>query len=118
MAIERGDIFWHDFGVPQDSRQGGARPVLVVQSDSLNRIVGYTLTVIVPLTTKERPAATFARIEPTLQNGLKSTSWAICNQLFTVPKADLSERSGRVSPEVMEEVERGISITLGITRAR
>jgi mRNA interferase MazF len=118
MEIERGGVYWHDFGVPSDSRQAGLRPALVVQSDALNRIRGYALTVVVPLTSRERAAATYVKIEPSERNGLRNVSWAICNQVYTIPKAELIDKAGRVSQEVLGAVDLALMITLGVQGGR
>ncbi|MHB1171708.1 MAG: type II toxin-antitoxin system PemK/MazF family toxin [Lacisediminihabitans sp.] len=36
-VINRGEIYWMDFGVPSGSAQGFRRPVLVVQDNRFNR---------------------------------------------------------------------------------
>jgi mRNA-degrading endonuclease toxin of MazEF toxin-antitoxin module len=38
-GIERGGIYWVDPATPQRSQPGNRRPVLVVQSDGLRRVL-------------------------------------------------------------------------------
>jgi mRNA-degrading endonuclease toxin of MazEF toxin-antitoxin module len=113
VAIEQGAIFWHDFGPRQNHLQEGVRPVLVVQSDALNRIDGYDNVIVVPLTTREKKAATYRRIEPQPSNGLERTSWAITSQIFTVAKSELKDQLGRLTKEDLYQVKEGLRIALG-----
>ncbi len=114
MAINQGDIFDHNFGPRQNNLQEGFRPVLIVQTDSLNRLDGYGNVIVVPLTTKERPSATYIRIEPSKDNGLDQTSWAITNQVFTLSKSDIKDKRGSISKEGIYAVKQGLKIALSI----
>ncbi|HVL39016.1 MAG TPA: type II toxin-antitoxin system PemK/MazF family toxin [Fimbriimonadaceae bacterium] len=114
MAIEQGSLFWHDFGPRQDHLHEGRRPVLVVQTDALNRLEGYGNVVVVPLTTKEKKSPTYAKVEPSRANSLAGTSWAIANQIFTIDKKRLTESLGHVSAEEMYQVKEALKVTLAI----
>ena len=114
MEIEQGELFKHDFGPRQNHLQEGPRPVLVVQTNGLNRLQGYPNVVIVPLTTKQKGAATYAKVEPSHLNGLERTSWAIANQIFTLDKGDLRESLGHVSKEELYGVKQALKVTLAL----
>jgi mRNA interferase MazF len=115
LKIEQGDVFDYNFGPRQNNLQEGARPVLIVQTDALNRVEGYGNVIVVPLTTKERPSATYVKIEPTRENGLDRTSWAITNQVFTVGKNDLERKRGTITKEGIYAVKNGLKICLSIS---
>jgi len=44
----RGEIWWADFGVPFGSEPGFNRPVLIIQTDSVNQSKINT-TIVIPL---------------------------------------------------------------------
>lgn len=112
--IERGQIFDYDFGPRTDSRQEGKRPVLVLQTDLLNRVQGYGLTIVVPFTTKGRPSPSHVRCEPSTENGLTATSYAKCEQIFTVPISDLGSPRGRLSREDLFAVTEAVKVVLAL----
>lgn len=114
MKIEQGSIFKHDFGPRQNHLQEGPRPILVIQTDTLNRLDGYPNVIVVPLTTKGKPSATYAKIEPSDANKLDRTSWAITNQIFTLDKGDLKESLGQVSAAELYNVKESLKISLNI----
>ena len=114
MAIEQGELFWHNFGPRNNHLQEGLRPALVVQSNALNRLDRYPNVIIVPLTTRHRPSATYVAIEPSPSNELERTSYAIGNQIFTMDKGDLGEPIGSMSSQELFLVKRALKISLGI----
>jgi len=89
--------------------------VVIVQSDSLNRIEGYGNVIVVPLTTKQKASATYVRVEPTPLNELDRDSWAITNQIFTLDKSDLKAPLGSVSKSELYAIKDGLRISLGIS---
>ena len=110
-TIKQGEIYDYDFGLPEDNRQAGLRPALVVQTDYLNAPPGYPLTLIVPITTKSRGTSrSHVMILPDKSNGLTATSFAKCEQVFTVQKEDLSWRLGVISQEGMDAVREALRL--------
>ena len=114
MEIEQGQLYRHDFGPRTNHLQDGPRPVLVVQTDLLNRIEGYPNVVIVPLTTKQRASATYVKVAPSREDGLTEPSWVIANQIFTVDKSELRGPIGRVSKSDIYAVKTALRITLDL----
>lgn len=112
--IERGQLYLYDFGPPRDRRQAGRRPVLVVQTDHLNRVPGYDLTHVIPLTTKPRPAPSRIQIDPTEENGLNAVSYAICEQVFLVPIEELLELRGKVTIQDMYRIAQALKAVFAI----
>lgn len=114
MEIEQGAIFDHDFGPRQNHLQEGPRPVVVIQSDALNRVENYSNVIVVPLTTRERKAATYASIAPSRENGLDRPSWAICNQIFTIDRSELKAKRGKLQPADFFAIKEGLRIALSL----
>lgn len=113
--IEQGEIYDYDFGIAVDSRQSGYRPAIVVQTDLLNRVEGYPLCVIVPVSTKNRSASpSRVRLEPSPENGLSEMSFAKCEQIFTVPQAGLSKLRGKLSKHELYAVKEALRVVLAL----
>ncbi len=114
MQIRQGQIYDFNFGPRLNSLQEGKRPVVVVQADTLNAVSGYKNVIVVPLTTKHKPAATFVQVAPSDENGLTQLSWAITNQIFTVAQSDLLSAMGQVTSSELYAIKGGMKIALGI----
>ena len=56
------------------------------------------------------------RVElPAGEGGLKTTSWAKCDQATTLPKAHLAPRAfGRVGLRKLAEIEAAVRLALGL----
>ncbi|MGA9581042.1 MAG: type II toxin-antitoxin system PemK/MazF family toxin [Allosphingosinicella sp.] len=111
--IAQGEIRWADLADPVGSSAGYRRPVLVVQGDAFN--ASRVATVLcVPLTSNvkwaDAPGNVLLRA---LETGLDRDSVANVSLLVAVDKAQLDERVGKVSRQMLERVLAGIDIMLG-----
>lgn len=114
--IERGDIWWVDFGEPRGSEPGFRRPVVVVQADPLNASALGTV-MVVPLTSNARRAEAIGNVPVTPKDsGLDRTSVALACQIVTVDKDWLTEHVGALPARVMRRIEDGLQIVLGLER--
>ena len=113
-TAEQGDIFDYDFGPKQDSRMEGPHPCVVVQTDHLNRVAEYQLSIIVPLSTKGRNSPSHVRVEPSEDNGLRAISFAKCEQIYTVPKEGLITKRGRLSAKDIYRVKEALRAVLSL----
>ncbi len=113
MVISQGEIWWADLPVPAGSEPGFRRPVLVVQGDSLN-FSRIATVVCVPLTSNlrwtEAPGNVLLRARTT---GLPKDSVANVSQIIALDRAALTERAGRISNLLLQEVLVGIDVVLG-----
>ncbi len=112
--MTRGDIWWADFGIPFGSEPGFRRPVLIVQNNDFNRSKINTV-IIVPLTTnlklKEAPGNVFLDKDETK---LKKDSVAVVSQIYAIDRTRLLERINKIDSTLMNEVETGLLLVLGI----
>jgi mRNA interferase MazF len=96
-VVAQGEVWWADLPDPSGSGPGFRRPVVVRQSDALNRSRLATV-VCVPLTSNLRwadaPGNVMLRARST---GLPKDSVANLSQVIALDKTLLSERVGRVS---------------------
>lgn len=108
----RGEVWWADLNPVVGREQAGCRPVLVISADIFNE--GPTgLVTVIPLTTTQRGTPLHVEITPP-EGGLTSVSYAMCEQLRTISKDRLDNRSGSVGREVMATVEDRIKTLLDL----
>lgn len=113
MTIAQGDVWWADLPEASGSRPRFRRPVVVVQGDALNRSRIATV-VCVALTSNLKWATAPGNV--LLQasvTGLSKESVANVSQVVTLDKADLTERTGKLSRSKLEVVLSGIDVVLG-----
>ena len=112
MAVERGEIYWIDFGVPRGSEQGERRPALVVQNDVGNR---HSLTTVVAaITSKQKKIYPFHVEITACESGLYQDSTILLEQLLTVSQDRLISRCGKLSAAKMTEVDAALRISLAL----
>ena len=112
--MKRGDIRWAELPAPQESEPGYRRPVLVIQSDDFNRSRIRTV-VAIALTSNLKLAAAPGNVTLTRRGtGLTRRSVVNVSQIVTLDRGLLTKRAGRVSDAVLEEVEKGLRLVLGL----
>lgn len=89
------------------------RPVVIVSRDSLNT---YSFDVcVVPLTRVRRAAFAFRPFISAAAGGLRSDSWAKCDQIATIPKAALEYPPvGAITDRTLLEVAEAIKLALDL----
>ncbi len=112
MVIAQGEIWWAELGQRRGSAPAFRRPVVVVQSDALNR--GKLATVIcVPLTSNVKWALMPGNVHlPARLTGLAKNSVANVSQIVTLDKSQLTERVSRLPAAKMELIFSGIDVVL------
>ncbi len=114
MVVERREVWWAELEEPRGSEPGFRRPLLVVQSDAFNRSrVRTVLTVALTSNTRLLDAPGNVLI-PAGTSGLSRDSVANVTQLFTVDRAFLLERAGRIPPKLMARVDAGLKLVLDL----
>ena len=114
MVIRQGEVFWFDFGKPRGSGPARKRPVLVVQSDRLNRTAVLT-TVVAAITSNLRLGEALGNVRLRKgEAGLPQPSVVNVSQLRTVDKTALGHRLGQLSRERVKEVLAGLNIVFGV----
>lgn len=113
MVISQGEVWWADLPAPTGSEPGFRRPVVVVQSDALNRSRIATV-VCVPLTSNlkwaEAPGNVLLAARST---NLPKDSVANVSQIVALDKTILTERIGKLSAAKVELLLSGIDVVLG-----
>ena len=114
MVIRRGDMFYADLSPVVGSEQGGIRPVLIIQNDTGNK---YSPTVIAAAITSQTGKAKLpTHIEiSSSENGLKSDSVVLTEQIRTIDKSRLKEKIGHIEDDkLMNKVNGAIGISFGL----
>lgn len=111
--IAQGEVWWADLAEPIDSAPGYRRPVIVLQSDPLNRSQIATVVCVV-LTSNLRWSIAPGNLLLTAKHtGLDRDSVANVSQLVTIDKGQLTERVGKVPKKQIEGVFSGIDLIMG-----
>lgn len=109
----RGDIYLVDLGTNTGSKQGGCRPVLLLQNDVGNH---YAPTLIVaPVSSrywKKSNQPTHSLIEG-IRN-LSSPSVVLAEQLITIDKVRVLKYLGKVPEEQMQGIDKAVMVSLGL----
>ena len=113
MNIRRGDIFYADLRPVVGSKQGGIRPVLIIQNDIGNR---YSPTVIcAAITSKINKAKMPTHVEiAAMDDQLVKDSVVLLEQIRTIDKKRLREKICHLEDEVMERIDAGLLVSIGL----
>src|SRR3974377_277436 len=102
MVISQGEIWWADLPMPQGSGPGFRRPVVIVQSDDLNRSRIATV-VCVPLTSNIKWALCPGNVHLSASiTGLPRNSVSVASLIVSIDRGLLMERVGRLPRPKME----------------
>lgn len=114
MVIQRGEIWWADFGEPLGSEPGYQRPALILQADSFNQSRLSTV-ILAPLSRTLALAAAPGNVlcRPR-DSGLKHPSVVNVSQVTVVDRSRLVERAGSLSGRLMAQVDDGVRLVLAL----
>ena len=113
MVISQGEVWWAGLPAPRGSEPGCRRPVVVVQSDALNRSRIATV-VCVPLTSNLKWAEAPGNVRLAARStNLPKESVANVSQIVALDKTFLMERVGKLSVAKVELLLSGIDVVLG-----
>ena len=85
--VQRGDIFYYDFGVKEGSIQSGIRPVLILQCDEGNNASPTTIVAAITTAVKKRYLPTHVVLGA--EFGLRENSMVLLEQISTINQCDL-----------------------------
>ena len=112
--MNRGEIWWVDFGQPFGSEPAYRRPALVLQSDAFNRSLIQTV-VVVPFSTNTALALAPGNVlcRPR-QTGLPKACVANVSQIAVIDRARLVQRVGDLPGALLTQVEDGVRCVLAL----
>jgi len=115
VAIARGDIVRVRLDPGEGREIRKTRPAVILSNNAACRF--DSVIQVVPITAlPDRAFRPYEARVATKPSGLTKPSRAVANQIRTVAKHRIVERLGRLSPPELEEVDRAVSIQLGILR--
>lgn len=114
MVIQRGEVWWADLSEPTASEPGYRRPVLAVQSDDFNHSRIATVIVVVITSNLNLAQAPGNVLLPKRATGLPKDSVANISQVLTVDKSFLTEKIGDLPVYLLEQVENGLRLVMGL----
>ncbi|MGH2364433.1 MAG: type II toxin-antitoxin system PemK/MazF family toxin [Chloroflexota bacterium] len=109
---KRGEVWLVSLGAARTGEPGKNRPAVIVSVDALNADVADELVVVVPLSSSRAPSA--LRPEVSGIAGIDQPSRAICRAVRAVARTCLLQRLGELPPLVLVDVERALSLILGL----
>ena len=112
--VKRGEVFYADLSPVVGSEQGGTRPVLILQNDVGNK---YSPTVIAAaITSRQDKNAMPTHIGIRGDTcGLPKDSIVLLEQVRTLDKRRLHERTGRIDETDQQRVDQALNVSLGLT---
>ena len=114
MVIKRGDMFYADLSPVVGSEQGGIRPVLIIQNDTGNKYSPTVIAAAITSQTGKNRLPTHIEIG-SRENGLKSDSVVLAEQIRTIDKSRLKEKIGHIDDnKIMNKVNNAIGISFGL----
>lgn len=112
--VRRGDIWWAGLQGPRGSAPGCRHPVLVVQADSFNRsAINTVLAAVITSNVRLADAPGNVRVGRR-QTKLPRDSVVNVSQIVTVDRQFLDRRIGRLTDELMADVDSGLRLVLDL----
>jgi mRNA interferase MazF len=113
VAIARGDIVRVRLDPGEGREIRKTRPAVIFSNNAACRY--DSVVQVVPITAlPDRALRPYEARVATKPSGLTKPSRAVANQIRTVAKHRIVKRLGRLSPPELEEVDRAVSIQLGL----
>jgi mRNA interferase MazF len=110
----RGELWWANFGIPFGSEPGYKRPVLIIQNDFFNNS-GLNTSIVIPLTTNMILADAPGNMIITKKaSKLSKDSVLVLSQIEVIDKSRFIEKISKVTKDIMEQVEDGMKLVLGL----
>lgn len=113
MDINRGEVFYADLSPVVGCEQGGTRPVVIVQNDTGNK---YSPTVIAAAITSKQDKTTLpTHIAVKAEScGLAKDSVVLLEQIRTIDKTRLKEKTGKLPEEDIKKLNKALNISFGL----
>ncbi|GAA2531792.1 type II toxin-antitoxin system PemK/MazF family toxin [Mycolicibacterium diernhoferi] len=108
----RGDLWLVALGAARNGEPGKHRPAVVISVDDLLTGVEDELIVVIPVSSSRAGTPLRPPISP--DEGVDTASVAVCRSIRSVARTRLLKRLGTLTPETMRQIERSLSLILGI----
>lgn len=105
-----GDVYLVDLGPTIGGEQAKNRPCIVLSANTFNQGTSR-LVIVVPLTTKNKNNPLHISVTPA-EGGLKTESFALCDQIKSISLLHLSNRIGSVCERTLKSLEYALKTLL------
>jgi len=107
------EIWIADLNPSTGSEPGKIRPVVIIQSDLLNKS-GHSSTIACSVSSQHKEGVSFIRlaVEPTTDNGLLKKSYILCDQIRAIDMKRLMGRIGTLNEEGITRLNESIKAIL------
>ena len=113
MKIEQFEIWIADLNPRMGTETGKGRPVIVVQTDLLNK--EHPSTVICPITTNVKPDSEILRVHLKKSKfGLKEDCDIMIDQVRAIDNKRLVKKVGEVDSDTADKVRNNLRVVLDI----
>ena len=113
MEVHRGEVFYADLSPVVGSEQGGIRPVLIVQNEIGNRHSPTVIAAAITSRQDKNRLPTHIRVRAD-RCGLSRDSIVLAEQIRTLDKRRLREKTGALPPEAQQKVDQALGISVGL----
>jgi len=114
MKIEQFDVWVANLDPRRGTEPGKVRPVLIVQTNLLNK-ANHPSTLVCPITTNVEAKATLLRVNLAKgAAGLPEPSAVMLDQLRAIDNTRLLRRIGKLSTPMAEKVKQNIRLVLDL----
>ncbi len=114
MKMRRGELWWASLPDPVGSGPGFRRPLLILQSNDFNQsAIRTVICAVVSSNLRLEGAPGNVRVRARA-SGLGRDSVVNVSQLITVDKQLLTQRIGRLAPELLRDVDSGVRLALAL----
>jgi mRNA interferase MazF len=111
MIINKFHIYLADLNPRFGTEPGKVRPVIVIQTDSLNHI--HPSTIILPITTNIIEDASILRVHlPKDDTNLKQDSAILMDQIRAIDNKSLIKHIGKLKEEYQSKILKNLKIIL------
>ncbi len=112
--MRRGEVWWASLPDPVGSMPGYRRPVLIIQSNAFTVSQIKTVAVLSITSNLRLSNAPGNVLVSPKQSGLSRDSVVNVSQILTVDKTALTEKAGALPSTILERVEDGLRLVLGL----
>jgi mRNA interferase MazF len=94
--VRRGEVWEAVLHPPSGSEQSGKRPVVVLSNDGFNEMPTWRSILVVPFSTSDKQRARGPTAVSFVKGvgGLRNSSVAVCHQVTTLDRQELTSRLG------------------------
>jgi len=112
--MERGELYWVDFGIPKGSEPGFRRPAVILQSNTFNQTRIRTVICAVLTSNLELLEAPGNLLIEGSISGLSKDSVLNISQIYTVDKTSLTERIGKLPERYILRMDASLRLIMDV----